>query len=115
MDSVADQSLSGPWLVKQAVILICILIGAGCGREQSDRFPEEVRTNYVSSCIRSGSDRQFCECTLEVMENMLSYREFQKLETGMLSGNEAAIDELSDVMREASSQCESERSTDAER
>ncbi len=90
------------------------MYGTGCSREQVDRFPEEVRTNYISSCIRSGSDRQFCECTLEAMENRLSYQEFHKLETGMLGGDEAAIEELSGVMRDARSQCESERATGTE-
>jgi hypothetical protein len=93
---------------RAAVLLMGLAISAGCSSESEDRYPEGVRTNYIASCIKSGSDRLFCECTLEAMEQKLSYQEFQKMEMGIISGNEVAIEKMAMVMESTNRACELE-------
>jgi hypothetical protein len=68
-----------------------------------DEYPEEVRSAYLESCVSSATDasltdeevamiEDLCGCTLEVIEDEISYAEFVEAEEDILSGNASGID-----------------------
>lgn len=83
-----------------------ITLGAqGCGGGSDDSvassgdWPEEVRSNFLTSCIASAEAsgltegaRDYCECTLARLQDSLTAEEFAAAESAIARGEASGID-----------------------
>jgi hypothetical protein len=65
-----------------------VLLAASCGGG-GDKFPDEVRRNFMNSCTSSGGTNEQCACSLEAFEKKYSVEEFEKLEEDLTAGRRA--------------------------
>lgn len=93
--------------VLRTVLTVTVLaLGApGCGGDSNNGvasaggWPEEVRANFLRSCVASAEAagltegaRDYCECTLGRLEESLTAEEFAEAESAILRGEESGID-----------------------
>jgi hypothetical protein len=49
--------------------------------QPAQRYPEAVRSNYLSSCVKNETQRrEFCECTLRRLEGRYTAQQFRILD-----------------------------------
>ena len=60
-----------------AVVLLFFAAACGSGGEQ--RYPDEVRREYLDSCSAGGSEEAYCGCTLEFFEERYTFAELEEL------------------------------------
>lgn len=65
--------------VKCAAITALILLLAACGSGGEQRFPDEMRADYMNSCLAGGSGEAYCRCTLEYIETRYTEKELEEL------------------------------------
>lgn len=60
------------------------------GTTNSD-YSDASKTNFVDSCVKSGGNQSYCDCTYNEIKNKYSYEEFVKMDE---SGNTPNMDEI---------------------
>lgn len=51
-----------------------------CGRDERQRYPDEVAENFLRNCRANGATEASCRCALEETERRLTFDEFRALE-----------------------------------
>lgn len=83
-----------------AVGLAMIALSVACfgGGDNGNKYPDEVRKNFLGSCTQSGGNDKQCNCALEKLEGKYKLKEFQDLEKRITSGDASAESELAPVV-----------------
>jgi hypothetical protein len=64
--------------------------GGGGGGEETGRYPEAVRKNFLDSCdAQPNARRRTCECTLEYLEKRVTLEEFEEIDRKLTEGGKA--------------------------
>ena len=87
-------------LVLVAVSTFAVVVSVGCfgGGGDDNKYPNEVRKNFLTSCTQSGGNDKQCGCALEKLEGKYKLKEFQDLEKRITSGDASAESELAPVV-----------------
>ena len=56
-----------------------LFLAAACGSGGEQRYPDEVRRDYLDSCAAGGSGQAYCDCTLEFFEQRYTFAELEDL------------------------------------
>lgn len=79
---------------------MAIAIGA-CGGKAD--YPESAKRAFLGKCEQtSGGDTRYCECTLDKIQENLSYDEFKKEEAAIRARNPPLSRKLTDLAAECS-------------
>ena len=82
-----------------AVGVLAVALSVACsGGDNGNKFPDEVRKNFLTSCTQSGGNDKQCNCALEKLESKYKVKEFQDLEKRITSGDATAESELAPVV-----------------
>lgn len=84
---------------------LCISLLAGCDRPDTAQYPDDVRKNYIQACASQGQTESACECTLEGLEDRLSYTEFKELDEAIRAEDKQAQARLQNVMQTVQRNC----------
>lgn len=57
---------------------------------QFNKYPEDSRQAFLSSCSSSGGSNKQCSCALDLLERNYTYRQFAEIERRLLLGDPAA-------------------------
>ena len=72
-----------------------IALGA-CG---GDGYPQEVVDNFMESCTAQvGASRSYCRCSIDRLQESMSYDEFQDVEAEITAGSENLPEELQEAV-----------------
>ena len=66
-----------------------LLTRSGDGTDEAgggNRYPADVRSNFLDACENAGSSRSTCACILEALEDTYTLSEFTRLEEEILRG-----------------------------
>lgn len=77
-----------------SVVLACALVG--CGGKND--YPASAEHNFLTACQRSGP-KDFCQCSLDKIEENMSYDDFKKEDTAIRAGNKPSR-KLTDAVSE---------------
>jgi hypothetical protein len=82
-----------------AVVSVVVMIAfAACGEE--DEYPEEVIDNFMEGCTsQPGATESYCRCSIERIQEEVSFDEFRELEEGLTDASEFP-DRLVDAISE---------------
>ena len=79
--------------------LLAVVVSVACsGGDNGNKYPDEVRKNFMGSCTQSGGNDKQCNCALEKLEGKYKLKEFQDLEKRITSGDSSAESELAPVV-----------------
>ena len=85
------------------LILAASISACGSSKKPGEKYPAQVRTNFINSCaakLPEGYSKN-CECMLEQIENKYSLTEYTKLEEDMKAGKDvSAFMALADSARQ---------------
>ena len=82
-----------------AVGLLAVVLSVACsGGDNGNKYPDEVRKNFLGSCTQSGGNDKQCNCALGKLEEKYKLKEFQDLEKRITSGDASAEPELAPVV-----------------
>ena len=71
------------------LVTAAALAGCGGGDGESERYPQEARTNFVRSCdAQPNASREVCECALEELERTLPYEDFKAADDAIRAGDD---------------------------
>ena len=89
--------------MKGVIILVLFLTTlASCGKHD---WPAESVAGFMNSCnescLNTGNDEvrcnKLCSCSLEELQKKFSFKEYAKIETRMIGGDQSAINTLLDA------------------
>jgi hypothetical protein len=79
------------------VAAVLVLMLGACGGD--DGYPQEVIDNFMESCTaQSGATQSYCECTIDELQNTMSFEDFQDAEATITSGDEDLPPALQDAV-----------------
>ena len=81
-------------LVLSLVGAVVVVASVACSGGDGNKYPDEVRKNFMSSCTSSGGNDKQCTCALAKLEGKYSLKQFQDLEKRITSGDAAAESEI---------------------
>ena len=83
-----------------AVGLAMIALSVACfgGGDNGNKYPDEVRKNFLKTCSESGGNDKQCNCAIEKLEAKYKLKEFQDLEKRITSGDASAEAEIAPVV-----------------
>jgi hypothetical protein len=69
-------------------VLGLVLIVSACGGSAgfAAEYPEEVKDNFIQSCLAEGGDRDSCECSLDAFTENIDYATFEVVELALRAG-----------------------------
>jgi len=70
----------------------------GGGDDNGNKYPDEVRKNFLKTCSESGGNDKQCNCALGKLEEKYKLKDFQDLEKRITSGDASAEAELAPVV-----------------
>ena len=73
---------------------VAVVASVACSGGDSNKYPDDVRKNFMSSCTSSGGNDKQCTCALEKLEGKFSLKQFQELEKRITSGDASAESEV---------------------
>jgi hypothetical protein len=79
-------------------IALSVACSGGGGEDKGNKYPDEVRKNFLATCKDSGGNDKQCNCALEKLEAKYKLNEFQELEKRITSGDASAEAELAPVV-----------------
>ncbi|MFQ5948315.1 MAG: hypothetical protein ACE5KX_05605 [Acidimicrobiia bacterium] len=59
-------------LIGLVVVLALVLAACGGGEE----YPPQVVDEYLSRCLQEGGNQEFCQCTIDEIQDRMSLAEF---------------------------------------
>lgn len=62
-----------------SLVGVLLVFAAACGPGGEQRYPAEVRRDYLDSCAAGGSGQGYCDCTLEFFEERYTFAELEDL------------------------------------
>jgi hypothetical protein len=80
--------------MKMLFVLIFAVAVSSCGssNKPGEKYPDQVRTNFINSCAGKLPDgyKKNCECMLEQIEKKYSLTDYIKLENDMKAGKDVS-------------------------
>lgn len=89
--------------VLTVLLLAFIITSCGGGKKPGEKYPDQVRTNFINGCAGKLPEgyKKNCECMLEQIEKKYSLTEYTKLEEDMKAGKDvSAFMALADSARQ---------------
>jgi len=65
--------------IATALLAAFVALVAACGSGGEQRYSDEVREEYLSSCASGGSGEAYCRCTLAAFESRYTFAELEEL------------------------------------
>lgn len=78
--------------ILSAFIFVVIITSCGNSNKAGEKYPDQVRTNFVNSCAGKlpPEYKKSCECMLEQIEKKYSLTDYIKLEDDMKAGKDVS-------------------------
>ncbi|MBK8609224.1 MAG: hypothetical protein IPL84_04580 [Chitinophagaceae bacterium] len=78
--------------MKYLVIVSAIVITSCSSRSRGEKYPDQVRTNFVNGCAKKlpPEYKANCECMLEQVEKKYSFTEYMQVENDIKAGKDVA-------------------------
>ena len=77
---------------------IALAVACSGGDDNGNKYPDDVRKNFLTTCTQSGGNDKQCNCALGKLEEKYKLKEFQDLEKRITSGDASAEAELSPIV-----------------
>src|SRR3954452_3815614 len=78
--------------------MIALSVACFGGGDNGNKYPDEVRKNFLKTCSESGGNDKQCNCAIEKLEAKYKLKEFQDLEKRITSGDATAETEIAPVV-----------------
>ncbi len=79
--------------MKALIVLLLVVTISSCGSSSAgNKFPEQVRTNFVNGCAAKlpPEFKKNCECMLEQIEKKYSLADYTQVEQDMKAGKDVS-------------------------
>lgn len=90
---------------KGFLLLLVLVLVAACEADNAREYPPETREEYLAGCTQRGALPEFCECTLQKLEQRLTHREYQKLDQAVRTGSDKARERLQQTLIAVKQEC----------
>ena len=67
-------------------IAVAILFLSSCSTGKINAYPEDIKANFINSCVNSGSNQGQCYCMIEKFQIKYTLEEFSAIELKMKAG-----------------------------
>ena len=89
---------------KILIALILCFFFVGCKSDDGDEstvdaWAETEKKDALDNCISSGNPQAYCECSVEILESILSYTEFIEFDKDIRAGEKPSSEISSKMMR----------------
>ena len=73
-------------LIMKFLFLSIMILFPACSKESDSSWTDTERQDAMDSCVTSGNESAFCECSVEILTSLFTYEEFDEFDKVIGSG-----------------------------